>query len=99
MVSLSELRPGIKVKIVDHWVPGCGENPEGRMDHWLGKIVTVQEVFDNFIDIEEDQGEFLRRGWMWFPAAIDHIVHGEEPLPTDEDFQPAPEDAFQSLFF
>ena len=44
MVDLSELRPGMKVKIVDQWGPGCGENPEGHMDYWLGQIVTIRHI-------------------------------------------------------
>ncbi len=98
MVPLKDLKEGMKVKIVDKWVPGCCQNTYGRMDHWLGKVVTIWGVCDSYAEIKEDLVD-RPGGWAWFPAAIDHIVHGEEPLPTDEDFQPAPEDAFQSLFF
>ena len=77
MVDLKDLHPGMKIQIVDHWGPGCHQNPDGRMDHWLGQIVTVLRVYDSFVEIVEDQYERLN-GWNWAPAAIDRIVAVEE---------------------
>ena len=104
MVEISELKPGMRVKIVDHWVPGCCENPDGAMDHWLGKIVTVlganypDDMYGPSVKIVEDRAEWFGNGWCWFPKAIDYIVTDNELLPRDEDFSPASDDAFLSLF-
>ena len=57
MVELKDLAPGMKIKIVDEWVPGCRQNYDGQMDHWLGKIVTVKEKRSTIFLIEEDDGE------------------------------------------
>ncbi len=97
MVPISDLRPGMKVKIVDQWGLGCGESSDGRMDHWLGQIVTIQKIYSPyFAFIEED--EAIGERWFWYPEAIDHIVHDDELLPGDEDFSIASDDAFLSLF-
>lgn len=86
MIDIHELREGDKVKIVDAWCEGCGENNEGRMDKYLGRLVTVRRVYDNSISIEEDQGD-RGGGWSWFPAALepaeDHLEYEPE---SDEDF-------------
>ncbi len=104
MVDLSDLRPGMKIKIVDHWGPGCYPSWDGRMDHWLGKIVTVlgvdeypDDVFGPSVHIVEDRAEGLGNGWCWFPAAIDCIVQDEELLPKDHDFSPAADTDFLSI--
>ena len=96
MVPMSDLRPGMKVKIVDHWVPGCCQNPDGLMDHWLGQIVTIRGVFDSFATIEEDTNDSRLGGWAWHPSAIDHIVTDDE-LFQDEEFSPAADPDFLSL--
>lgn len=51
MVNLDVLAPGVKVKIVDEWEAGCGQNVDGLMDKYLGKIVTILDV-----DVDEDNG-------------------------------------------
>lgn len=57
MVNLDVLAPGIRVKIVDEWKPGCGQNVNGLMDKYLGQIVTILDV-----DVDEDTAtlSFLR---------------------------------------
>ncbi len=81
MVNIKDLHPGMKVKLVDHWVPGCYENSDGLMDCWLGKTVTVREIGDShcigpYIRIEEDDP--TGRDWYWFLNSIDRIVAVEE---------------------
>ena len=44
MVNINELYPGCKVRIVDRWVSGCHQAPDGSMDRWLGAVMTVQEI-------------------------------------------------------
>ena len=74
MVSLDDLRAGDVVKIVDQWCHECYENPDGEMDHWLGELMTVSEVYDEYVRMVEDDGEFCGDGWDWFPNAIEGIV-------------------------
>ena len=48
-------------KIPDHW------NSHGRMNHWMGQIVTIREIFndDEKYRIEEDKKEHYGIGWCW----------------------------------
>lgn len=55
MVDVSTLSPGSRVKIVDEWPGLCGQNSSGEMDHFLGTIVTVDEICDNFFTLVEDE--------------------------------------------
>ena len=98
MVELKDLAPGMKIKIVDEWVPGCRQNYGGGMDHWLGKIVTVKEIRNTSFIIEEDYGECrLQSGhWHWFPNAVDYIVYPDNDLPDIDDA--AAEAILQFLF-
>lgn len=72
--EMSTLRPGDKVKIVDIWVDGCNQAPDGAMDKFLGQVVTVRDVFThfNFIHILEDDNSW--GGWNWFPESIECVV-------------------------
>lgn len=61
-----ELHVGDKVRIKNrrgpHW------NGVGRMDKWMGKIVTINEIDDEGIFIKEDAGEHSGGelyGWCW----------------------------------
>ena len=35
---------GDKVRIVSNWGKGCHENSDGKMDKWLGKVMTIMCV-------------------------------------------------------
>ena len=96
MVPLKDLKEGMKVKIVDKWVPGCCQNTYGRMDHWLGKVVTIWHVNDSYAEIKEDSVD-RPGGWAWAPESFDCIVADDEQL-SDTEFSPASDDVFQSLF-
>lgn len=66
---------GDKVRIVSKKM-GCGWNSEGRMDKWLGKVMTIREVFDDGLcKMAEDAHEFAGSGWYWFP----HMIEGLAP--------------------
>lgn len=58
MVNLDALAPGIRVKIVDEWKPGCGQNVNGLMDKYLGQIVTILDV-----DVDEDTATIEEDRW------------------------------------
>lgn len=56
---------GDKVRIVDKWVKGCRHNAEGRMDKWLGKVMTILGVYGDAYSMKEDDGT-----WYWYEPAI-----------------------------
>ena len=98
MVKISKLKPGMKIKIVNRWVPGCRQNNKGLMDHWLGQTVTIREVYvdGGFFLIKEDETEFEGNGWYWYPETVARIVTKDKPFPDDE-FDPAADLDFLSM--
>lgn len=68
------LKPGDKVRIVDEKGYSCW-NPEGKMDEYLGKIMTVKKVNPNdtygpaYAKMEEDEGI-----WFWYLDMIDALI-------------------------
>jgi len=98
MVPIEHLSPGMRVKIVDHWVSGCNQNSKGLMDKYLGQVVTVLNVHDGYVTIEEDFGESIsikrNHHWAWNSKCIDHIVEDEQA-----DFTPASNDEIFSFIF
>lgn len=67
---------GDKVRIVSKWVSGCHENPEGKMDKYLGKVMTIKcvggsiehPVYQMFED-QQDQDR-IGYGWTWHAPSI-----------------------------
>ena len=81
MVNIKDLTPGMMVKIVDKW--DSEEEyvaPYGQMDKWLGQNMTVRAVHDQYVEMEEDIGEY-ENGWDWFPGMLDCVV--EQPANVD----------------
>lgn len=61
---------GDKVRIVDKWPEGDeSHNYLGKMDHWLGKEMTIRAVLSDGYRMIEDQEEHLN-GWYWAPQHI-----------------------------
>lgn len=60
---------GDKVRIVSEWGPGCHQNLEGAMDHWLGKIMTIDKVLSDRYFMVEDEG-----CWSWFEPAVSGLA-------------------------
>jgi len=83
MVDISILRPGDRVRIVDHWNSRCCQNTDGRMDHWLGTVMTVWKCFWARVDMEEDRSENDGLGWVWNAYCIEEIV--DQPSVYIED--------------
>ena len=76
MVDIDSIKHGDIVKIVDNWGDWCFQNPDGLMDRWLGKIMTVRR--------HSRSSESLRmyedaERWRWYPQAIDYVVSNEPP--------------------
>ena len=87
------------VKIVDRWCSGCGQNIEGLMDKYLGQVVTVLEIQERTVIIEEDAGDckFQNGGhWAWNSMCFDCIVI---ETPEHEDFEPSSKDEIFSFLF
>lgn len=74
MVNLKDLFPGDKVEIVSQWRNlECHENSDGKMDEYLGTIMTVREITSRYAIMNEDGGK-----WGWWPAAIARIIQDED---------------------
>lgn len=56
---------GDKVRIVSKWSKGCCQNSRGKMDKWLGKVMTVRYVGDLAYRMVEDSTENGGYGWFW----------------------------------
>lgn len=66
---------GDKVKIIDQWVDGCCQNIDGEMDKWLGKTLTVRNIFStgHYLMVE-DAKECNGFGWDWNDNCIEGKV-------------------------
>lgn len=86
MVDLCMLTPGMKVKIVDQWVDGCCQSNTGEMDKFLGRIVTICNVYGIYATINEDEGDcsFRTDGhWSWNKHCFDCIIDECEDKPME----------------
>lgn len=89
MVNGKSLHTGDKVKIVDDWGGKIGQNPDGLMDMWLGKTMTIAMFVSSdqsWMYMVEDNGTGPGgERWVWNTRMIDHIVPyvDEEPLSED----------------
>lgn len=61
---------GDKVKIVSKWGKGCYQNSKGKMDKWLGKVMTVRYVGEGVYRMVEDSTEYNGEGWFWLENCI-----------------------------
>jgi len=80
MIDLVDLSVGDTVRIVATWAPGSLKEPFGAMDKWLGEIMTVREVQQNWALMYEDQDEHFRNGWSWYPDMIAEIVEKQDDV-------------------
>ena len=58
-------KAGDKVRIVSKWGEGCYQSPTGRMDKWLGKVMTVRDVGITLYRMVEDIEDNEWGGWFW----------------------------------
>lgn len=76
---MARYKVGDRVRIVSEWKGGCYQNPEGLMNRWLGKTMTIKSYNGGSYQMEEDVGEREEdQGWNWFPAAIAGLVDAAE---------------------
>ena len=59
-----ELRIGMKVRIRRFDKRPTGWNDKGLMDHWMGQVVTIKDLYGN-IHIYEDYIDNVGSGWSW----------------------------------
>lgn len=91
IVKQYKYKVGDKVKIVDKWLPGCHQNSEGKMDKWLGKIMTIKG--DSYLGYKmvEDASENICNGWYWNTKCIEgKVVEESEPKKVEEPVEPFP---------
>ena len=67
---------GDKVRIVSKWGKGCYQDPEGKMDKWLGKVMTIISVDCNreCYKMREDESEQDGYGWYWYENSIEGLA-------------------------
>ena len=63
-------KAGDKVRIVSKWGKGCHENADGKMDKWLGKVMTVRDVGITLYRMVEDIEDNESGGWAWTENCI-----------------------------
>lgn len=76
---------GDKVRIISKW-PEDGsahQNPFGKMDSWLGKVMTIDEVSGGYYLMREDKGERPRGGWAWRESCIAGPAFPKVVITTD----------------
>ena len=87
--EFEKLKVGDKVKIVDKRT-GTGWNLRGKMDKWLGKIMTIRNNLYGYVKMREDYDESYD-GWCWSSHMIDckvgdlatiemHIIRGNKTV-------------------
>ena len=64
---------GDKVRIVDHRTVDM--NDEGKMDKWLGKVMTVKGIIGANYKMKEDYGEHCGSGWFWRDEMIQGLAY------------------------
>lgn len=67
---------GDKVRIVSEWGKGCYQNEEGKMDKWLGKVMTIRRVdcVTLCYRMVEDESEQDGYGWYWYENSIEGLA-------------------------
>ena len=61
---------GDKVRIVSKWGEGCRQSSKGKMDKWLGKVMTVRDVGITLYRMVEDIEDNESGGWYWTENCI-----------------------------
>lgn len=74
-----ELKVGDRVRIKKrrgrHW------NHDGKMDKWMGKIVTICEIYGGVVGIMEDSKEgYSGGGWEWRADDFEPVTSREDEL-------------------
>ena len=87
--SMSKYKVGDKVRIVSAWDKGSIHNNRGKMDHWLGKIMTIRNVAGKYYHMEEDYKENSGCGWAWNEFMIAGLAERKSSTETKSAADPA----------
>lgn len=74
---------GDRVRIITDKSKGGIWNLEGLMDKWLGKIMTIRDIGENYYKMEEDYGEH-HNGWFWYEEMIDGLANERKIVITTD---------------
>lgn len=74
---------GDKVRITTE-KKGCLWNCRGKMDKWLGKVMTIRDVCERCYQMQEDWGEHRGGGWLWFEEMIDGLADEQKIVITTD---------------
>lgn len=75
---------GDKVRIVNHRTDNM--NPFGEMDKWLGKVMTIRDLFLSGYEMKEDYGETSVGGWYWDDSMISGLAEPEREYTVELRF-------------
>lgn len=64
---------GDRVRITTDKSKSIRWNKRGKMDKWLGKVMTIRYVDENYYSMEEDYNEYSG-GWFWYEDMIDGLA-------------------------
>lgn len=82
---MAKYKCGDKVRIVDHRTDNM--HHFGKMDKWLGKVMTIRECLLSGYWMEEDFGENIGFGWRWDDDMISGLVEpAREPCTVELRF-------------
>ena len=73
---------GDRVQIVDQWTPFTAENWAGRMDKYLGTVMTVRVVDEQMQEyrMQEDRCDpHTTNGWYWNRFCIKGLAEDPDP--------------------
>jgi hypothetical protein len=72
---MAKYKVGDKVRIVDHRTYRM--NDFGKMDKWLGKVMTIRDLSSPGYWMREDYGENNGYGWLWDDDMISGLAEPE----------------------
>ena len=81
---MAKYKVGDKVRIVDHRTGPM--NNFGKMDKWLGKVMTIRECLLSGYWMEEDYGEKIGYGWCWDDDMISGLAEPEREYTVELRF-------------
>lgn len=82
---MAKYKVGDKVRIVGYRTGPM--NNFGKMDKWLGKVMTIRECLLSGYWMEEDYGENIGYGWCWDDDMISGLAEpGREPCTVELRF-------------
>ena len=77
---MAKYKIGDRVRIMEEWGEGCAQNPDGLMDKWLGKVMTIRSVESHgYYTMEEDNGR-----WAWSENSLAGLSRDEKIVVTTD---------------